>query len=173
MSTCNLSLSGSAIIDALHRSKVEYVLSVPDISTSEGLLFPIAGDERFKLIRVCKEDEAIGIAAGLSYRNKRALILIQHTGFLDSINAIRGVAVEYQLPICMMIGLLNKEPEVPPSRSNVYGVKITEPILDVMGIRHDLINNNADVARISPSIEYAYKFSQPLAFLLGRSPLAS
>jgi sulfopyruvate decarboxylase subunit alpha len=173
MSTSNLSLSGSAIIVALHRSKVEYVLSVPDISTSEGLLYPIAGDERFKLIRVCKEDEAVGIAAGLSYRNKRALILIQHTGFLDSINAIRGVAVEYQLPICMMIGLLNKEPEVPPPRSNVYGVKIIEPILDVMGIRHDLINNNADVARISPSIEYAYKFSQPQAFLLGRSPLAS
>jgi sulfopyruvate decarboxylase subunit alpha len=164
MSTCNLSLSGSAIIDALHRSKVEYVLSVPDISTSEGLLFPIAGDERFKLIRVCKEDEAIGIAAGLSYRNKRALILIQHTGFLDSINAIRGVAVEYQLPICMMIGLLNKEPEVPPSRSNVYGVKITEAILDAMGIRHDLINNNADVARISPPLSMLTSSANPNPF---------
>jgi sulfopyruvate decarboxylase TPP-binding subunit len=166
-------LSGRAIIEAVHQSGVEYILSVPDISTSEGLLFPLANEPRFKLIRVCKEDEAVGIAAGLSYRGKRALILIQHTGFLDSINAIRAVAVEYELPICMMIGLLNKEPDVPPSRSNVYGVKITEPILDAMGVRRDLIGTDADIERIAPSIKEAYAASRPLAMLLGRSPNAS
>ena len=85
---------------------IEYVLSVPDIATSSGLLAPIAHDKELRLIRVCKEDECIGIASGLSYCDKRALILIQHTGFLDSINAIRGIAVEYKQPICMMVGLL-------------------------------------------------------------------
>jgi hypothetical protein len=44
-----------------------------------------------QLIRVCKEDECIGITSGLYYC--KALSLIQYTGFLDSINAIRGVAV--------------------------------------------------------------------------------
>jgi sulfopyruvate decarboxylase TPP-binding subunit len=166
-------LSGRAIIEAVAQSGVEYILSVPDISTSAGLLFPLADDPRFKLIRVCKEDEAIGIAAGLSYRGKRALILIQHTGFLDSINAIRAVAAEYELPICMMVGLLNKEPDVPPSRSNVYGVKIIEPILDAMGVRRDLVGTDADIERIAPLIKEAYAASRPLALLLGRSPTAS
>src|SRR5690348_14290926 len=83
-----------------------YVLALPDIVTSSGLLSPIARDEDFRLIRVCKEDECIGIASGLSYADKRALILIQYTGFLDSLNAIRGVGVEYKQPICMMVGLL-------------------------------------------------------------------
>ena len=84
---------------------------MPDIVTSGGLLRPIARDPQFRLIRVCKEDECIGIASGLHYCGKRALSLIQHTGFLNSINAIRGVAVEYAQPICMMIGLLQHDPD--------------------------------------------------------------
>lgn len=166
-------LSGKSIIDAIHQGGVEYILSVPDITTSEGLLYPLASDPRFKLVRVCKEDEAVGIAAGLSYRGVRALILIQHTGFLDSINAVRAVAVEYDLPICMMIGLLNKEIDVPPEQSKVYGVRITEPILDVMGIRRDLVETDTDIGRIAPAIHAAYAASRALAILVGRSPIAS
>ena len=163
-------LSGGAIIAAIKASGVEYILSVPDITTSSGLLAPIAQNQAFRLIRVCKEDECVGIASGLFYRDKRALMLIQHTGFLDSINAIRGVAVEYKQPICMMIGLLQHDPEKPPRESPRYGVRIVEPILDDMGIPHHLISLDADVAKIQPAIESAYRQSRAVAFLVGRSP---
>ena len=86
-------LSGAKIIAAVKQAGIEFVLSVPDITTSEGLLRPITHDRDLRLVRVCKEDECIGIAAGLAYCGKRALVLIQHTGLLDSINALRGVAV--------------------------------------------------------------------------------
>jgi sulfopyruvate decarboxylase subunit alpha len=168
-----IELKGSGIIAAIKASGVEYILSVPDIVTSGGLLRPIARDPAFKLIRVCKEDECIGIASGLSYCDKRALSLIQHTGFLDSINAIRGVAVEYAQPICMMIGLLQHDPYKAPRESPRYGVRIVEPILDAMGIPHHLINEDADVAKIKPAIEDAYAKSHPVAFLIGRRPSAS
>ena len=131
-------LSGAGIIAAIKASGIEYILSVPDIVTSAGLLAPIAQDKDLRLVRVCKEDECIGIATGLAYSDKRALVLIQHTGFLDSINAIRGVAVEYKQPICMMIGLLQHDPEKAPKESPRYGVRIVEPILDDMGIAHHL-----------------------------------
>src|SRR6202007_2302106 len=112
-----IELKGSSIIAAIKASGVEFILSVPDIVTSGGLLRPIARDPAFKLIRVCKEDECIGIASGLSYSDKRALTLIQYTGFLDSMNAVRAVAVEYKQPICMMVGLLGHEPERLPTES--------------------------------------------------------
>src|ERR1700735_110384 len=156
-------LSGAKIIAAIKASGIEYVLSVPDIVTSAGLLAPIARDKEFKLIRVCKEDECIGIASGLSYCDKRALILIQHTGFLDSINAIRGIAVEYKQPICMMVGLLQHEPERAPRASSRYGVRLTEPHLDATGIAHHLISADADIAKIQPAIEKAYNESEPVA----------
>ena len=166
-------LKGSSIITAIKASGVEYILSVPDIVTSGGLLRPIARDPDFKLIRVCKEDECIGIASGLAYCDKRALTLIQHTGFLDSINAIRGVAVEYAMPVCMMVGLLQHDPNFTPRNSPRYGVRIVEPILDAMGIPHQLINEEADVAKIRPAIDDAYKNSHPVALLIGRRPAAS
>jgi sulfopyruvate decarboxylase TPP-binding subunit len=166
-------LNGGGIIAALKAGGIEYVLAVPDIVTSAGLLAPIARDGAFRLIRVCKEDECIGIASGLSYANKRALTLIQYTGFLDSINAIRGVAVEYKQPICMMIGLLGHDPEKAPRASPRYGVRIIEPILDDMGIAHHLISLDGDIAKIQPAIEWAYRESQPVALLVGRRPQAS
>jgi sulfopyruvate decarboxylase subunit alpha len=139
-----IELKGSTIIAALKASGVEFILSVPDIVTSGGLLRPISRD--------------------------RALTLIQSTGFLDSINAIRGIAVEFRQPICMMIGLLGHDPTTTPRNSPHYGVRIIEPILDAMGIPHHLINEEADVAKIHPAIDDAYAASHPLALLIGRRP---
>jgi sulfopyruvate decarboxylase TPP-binding subunit len=165
--------SGRSIIEALKDAKVGIVLSVPDIVTSAGLLFPIAGDESFRLIRVCKEDEAVGISAGLSYSARRAVLLIQYTGLLDSINAVRAVAVGYKLPIVFMVGLLEKESGVPPRQSALYGIRIVEPILEAMGIEHHLIETQADVARIRPAIDAAYSLSRPTVLLIGQRPFAS
>ena len=145
-------------------------MAVPDIVTSQGLLFPIANDPTLRLIRVCKEDECRGIASGLSYGNKRALILIQQTGLLYSFNAIRAVAVEHQQPICMMVGLLGREPDRAPHESSRYGVRIIEPLLDVMEIAHHLIDSDADVGKIGPAIADCYERSRPVVFLIGRRP---
>src|SRR5260221_3677544 len=166
-------LKGSSIIAAIKASGIKFILSVPDIVTSGGLLRPIARVASFKLIRVCKEDECIGIAAGLSYCNKRALTLIQHTGFLDSISAIRGVGVEFRQPIGMMIGLLQHDPATTPKNSPRYGVRIIEPILEAMGIPHQLITTDAHVAKNSPAIDDAHATSHPVALLIGRRPSAA
>jgi sulfopyruvate decarboxylase subunit alpha len=96
--------------------------------------------------------------------------LIQYTGFLDSLNAIRAVAVEYKQPIVMMVGLLGHEPERLPTESGRYGVRIIEPICDAMGIAHHLLSEDADVAKIKPAIDKAYAESSPVALLIGRRP---
>jgi sulfopyruvate decarboxylase TPP-binding subunit len=167
------SLSGTNIIQQLKASGIEFVISVPDITTAAGLLAPLEKASDPRLIRVCKEDEGVGICAGLAHTGKRALLLIQQTGMLDSINAIRGVAVEYSLPICMMVGLLEKEPDVRPRESKRYGVRIVEPILDAMGIVYHEIEGEADVAKIRPAIDDAYAKSQPVVLLIGRRPTAA
>jgi sulfopyruvate decarboxylase subunit alpha len=164
------SLRGTSIIQEIKASGVGFVISVPDITTSEGLLRPLSLDPALRLIRVCKEDEGVAICAGLAHAGRRGLLLIQYTGLLDSINALRGVAVEYGLPICMMVGLLEKEPGVPPRQSRRYGVRIVEPILDAMGIAYHEIEEEGDVARIKPAIDGAYAQSRPVAFLVGRRP---
>ena len=163
-------LSGQSIIREIKASGIQFVVSVPDITTSEGLLRPLAKLTDPRLIRICKEDEGVAICAGLSFTGKRGLLLIQQTGLLDSINAIRGVAVEYQLPICMLVGLLEKEVGVPPRQSKKYGVRIVEPILDAMGIAYHNIEQDPDVPKIRPAIDKAFADSRPVVLLIGQRP---
>jgi sulfopyruvate decarboxylase subunit alpha len=163
-------LSGPSIIREMKAGGIEFVISVPDITTAAGILAPLEKETNPRLIRVCKEDEGVGICAGLSYCGRRSLLLIQQTGLLDSINAIRGVAVEYALPICMMVGLLEKEPGVPPRQSKRYGVRIVEPVLEAMGITYHEIEGEADVGKIAPAIDAAYAEMRPVVLLIGRRP---
>jgi sulfopyruvate decarboxylase subunit alpha len=164
------SLRGPSILDALAAARIEFVVSVPDIVTSEGLLRPLARDNRFRLIRVCKEDEGVSICAALSYCDRRALLLMQNTGLFDSVNALRAIGVEYAQPVCMMIGLQGKEPELLPGQSSKYSVRVVEPLLDVLGVTRQLVQTPADVSTIAPAIDRAYAASAPLALLIGRSP---
>src|SRR5690349_14697010 len=163
-------LSGQSIIKEINSSGIEFVISVPDITTSEGLLRPLAKGAGPRLVRICKEDEGVAICAGLAYAGKRGLLLIQQTGLLDSINAVRGVAVEYSLPICMMVGLLEKEVGVPPRQSKRYGVRIVEPILDAMGIAYHEIERETDIPKIRPAIEQCFTDSKPVVVLIGQRP---
>ncbi len=164
-------ISGKGIIEAFKRSAVEFIVSVPDRVTSETVLRGVASDATLKLVRVCKEDEGVSICAALSFCDKRALLLMQNTGLLDSINALRGIAVEYQLPVVMMVGLLAHESAAPPAQSKSYGARIVTPILDAMGIAHEYLHSAGDEQRIAPAIERAYANSTPLVLLVGRSPI--
>ena len=165
-------VTGRSIIAAIRASGLEFVISLPDITTSEGLLRPLSQQQGPRHLKVCKEDEGIGICAGLSYCNRRALMLMQNTGLFDSLNAVRALGGEYSLPICMMVGLLSKEPERAPRDSSIYSVRIVEPVLDAMEIDHTLIETEADVAKIKPSIDRAYDASRPVVLLIGRRPEA-
>jgi len=140
-----LVLHGKAIIQALKDTGVEFVLSVPDICTSEGLLRPIAQDPELRLVRVCKEDEGVSVCAALSFCDKRAVLLMQQTGLMDSANAL-------------------------PAQSSRYGVRIIEPVLDVMGIRHMVMSSDQDIPACMQAIDEAYQRSQPLAILFGSNP---
>ena len=169
--TASGQLSGAKIIAAIKEAGVGTILSVPDLHTSHGLLMPIAKDPALRLIRVCKEDECLGISAGLSYSNTRALILIQYTGFLYAMNAIRAIAVEHKMPICLMVGLLGNKPGEQPTTSKRAGLRVIQPILDLFGIPRDIIDTDADVPRIAPAIRDAYENGHPTAILIGRRPV--
>ena len=161
-------LQGKNIQAALQEARIEFVVALPDIVTCDELLWPIARENNFRLVNVCKEDEGVSICAGLSYAGKRAILLMQHTGFLDSINAIRVMGMDYQLPVVMMIGLQGLEEDRAPSESAQNGVRIVEPILKAMDIPYFVLNHDSDSSAISKAIDSAYTVPRPLAFLIPR-----
>jgi sulfopyruvate decarboxylase TPP-binding subunit len=163
-------LKAEDIIREIKRAGIRFIVALPDRVTSEHLLKPMLRDPELRVVQVCKEDEGISICSGLYCAGHRALLLIQYTGLLDSLNAMRGIAVEGRNPVCFMVGLLGKEPGVPPTQSKKYGVRVVEPVLDAMGVEHHLIESNADVGKISPAVASAYERLGPTVMLIGREP---
>lgn len=163
-------IRGADIIAAVKRSGIATVVALPDIVTSDHLLWPISRDPSLRLIRVCKEDEGVSICAGLAFAGKRSLLLMQHTGLLDSLNAVRVIAVEYEIPVCMIVGLQGMEPDREPPRSARYGIRIVEPLLDVMKVDHARLGIRGDEARIQPAFDRAYADSRAFVFLVTRTP---
>ena len=164
--------SGSKIIAMIKQARIREIVALPDIVTSESLLWPMSKDPEFRVTRICKEDEGISICGAMSYNGTRALLLIQQTGLMDSLNALRAVGVDYHLPVVIMVGLQGIEPSVHPDQSAVYGVRIIRPVLDAMEVSHSLIENPDDVYQIPNVIERAYETSEPHIFLIGRAPEA-
>ena len=163
---------GAAIIAAIKRAGIREVVAVPDIVTSEGLLWPISRDPDFRLTRICKEDEGVSICAAMSYNGTRALLMMQQTGLMDSLNAIRAIGVDYQRPVVMLVGLQGKEAHLLPHQSAAYGVRIVQPVLDAMALSHSLIEDPGDEDQIVAEVEAAYTQSRPHVFLVGRAPTA-
>ena len=163
-------LLGASIIQSIKDAGVRTVVALPDIVTCDNLLWPIARDPDLKLVPVCKEDEGVSICAALSYCDHRAVLLIQHLGFLDSINAIRVIAVEYDLPVVMVLGLQGMEPDRVPSQSDKLSVRIVEPICEAMDLDYRILFDESDAAVVGPMINEAYEQSKPVAILIARSP---
>lgn len=166
-----LPIKGTSIIKAFEDAGIQSVVALPDIVTCDTVLWPLSSNPNFMFIPVCKEDEGVSICASLSYCGQRALLLIQHTGFLDSINAIRAIAVEYQLPVVMVVGLQGSDPDTHPSQSKSIGVRALEPICDALELRHALIKDEESAISIVEMIEAAYENSSPCVIFLPNPPV--
>ncbi len=161
---------GAEIVAGIKAAGVREIIALPDIVTSDGLLWPISRDPDFRLTRICKEDEGVSICAAMSYNGTRAVLMMQQTGLMDSLNAIRAIGIDYELPVVMMVGLQGKEPHLRPEASAVYGVRVIRPVLDAMQLSNSLIEEPEDVHHVTQAISAAYAASRPHVFLIGRSP---
>ena len=141
---------------------------MPDIVTSSRLLWPISKDEHFRLTRVCKEDEGVSICAAMSYSNTKAILLMQQTGFMDSLNSIRAMGSDYNLPILMFIGLQGKEPGITFALSEVFGIKIVKSVIDAFSFNYSVLATVADIKNIAAEINLAYRDSKPHIFILDK-----
>ena len=163
-------LKGSSIIHAIKSAKIRTVVALPDIVTCESVLWPISKDNQLRLVQVCKEDEGVAICAALSYCEHRSVLLIQHTGFLYSMNAIRAVAVEYQLPVVMLVGLQGMEPNKLLSESAQIGIRALEPICAALELNYVVLSSESEVGIVESRIEQAYEHSSPVAIFVASSP---
>ena len=164
MSAHNTPLTANRVIDELKKCGVTHIVWLPD-TESRFMYESVNNQDALTLVPVCREGEAIAIAAGLILGGQEAVVLHQNTGFFDAGDSIRGVALDLQLPLVMLIGYRGWRRDTPITDSAAL---FTEPILDAWGIKHYLVETDQDVERISAAYREAHETNKPVAILIGR-----
>jgi sulfopyruvate decarboxylase TPP-binding subunit len=92
-----------AVVSALETAGFTHLVWIPDshLGTWEVAL----SASRLAPIRVCREGEAVAVAAGLMLGGARPLVAIQCTGFFEAGDAIRNVVHDMRLPLKMLVGV--------------------------------------------------------------------
>lgn len=100
------------VFDYLLENGIENFIGVPDSTLK---YFVDQGLKKKNIIITTREEEAIGIAAGMVMSNSPSLVFMQNAGFANSLSTITSLVELYQIPIIFLIGwrgyLRNDAPE--------------------------------------------------------------
>jgi sulfopyruvate decarboxylase subunit beta len=149
------------LIEILKQSNVDYISSLP-CDRIKFLLERIK--KEFFHIPLTREEEGVGIAAGISLAGKRPAIFIQSSGIGNMINALLSLTGFYELPLAMFI-----------SQRGIYkeGIAAQLPmgqrlpkILKGAGIPYSTISTAGDLSIIEKKLPGVYRKNKMHAFLL-------
>jgi sulfopyruvate decarboxylase alpha subunit len=155
------------VLANLKEHQVRLMTYVPD-----NMLIPLIdgaqADPQFTAFTATREEEAIGIACGADMAGMRAVVLMQSSGFGNTVNALASLAVPYQLPVLMFIserGVLGEfnSVQMPITRA-------MRPTLDALGIPHVTLSRSDELAFLTHRMtRQCFQTRTPAALFL--SPL--
>jgi sulfopyruvate decarboxylase subunit alpha len=162
-----VSLTNSKVIyDALKECDIRLLSALPETWLVH-LIRLADEDPETILVRLAKEEEAVGISAGAYFAGVKSAMLMQNHGFLASINGIVSFAHLYKLPLLMLISYRGSFGERDPWQTQ--GGNVTEPLLRALGIPYLFLDTLDSVRkRIRQAQTLAESSFQPVALLLTR-----
>ena len=105
-------LTQKQIFNYLFNNGIENFIGVPDSTMKH---FIDEGFKKNKILITTKEEEAIGIAVGMSLSQSNSLVFMQNAGFTNSLSTITSLVQLYKIPMIFLIGwrgfLKNDAPE--------------------------------------------------------------
>ncbi len=154
------------IFDALKACGVRLFSALPETWLVH--LMRLADDDpETILVRLAREEEAIGISTGAHFAGVGSALLMQNHGFLAAINGIVSCAQLYRIPLLMVISHRGEFGEKDPWQTEGGGV--TVPLLDALRIPFDRLRDPATVAhQVAEARTLAESATRPVALLLTR-----
>ena len=156
-------LHPAAMIAELKSNGVTHVVWLPD-SESNFMYRQLLNEPDIDLVPVCREGETMAIAAGLWVGGKKPIVLIQNTGFMESGDSVRGIGLDINMPLVMLIGYRGWDRHGPARDS---AARFIEHILHAWGINYYLVETDDDASRVTMAFEEAERTSKPVGVLIG------
>ena len=98
--------------------------------------------------------------------------MIQNQGLYAGLNALRGIGLDSNIPLVMMIGQFGREPDnfdQPTTASSRRIVRMLEPLLELLDIPYWKVETTAHLDRISEAYAESERRSWPTAVIFDRN----
>jgi sulfopyruvate decarboxylase alpha subunit len=157
----------AGVADGLWAAGCRHVVYVPDNPLSHILAALRSNHPEVQTLLATREEEAVGIAAGLHLGGARPALLMQSSGVGNTLNAVGSLLLAYQIPAVIIVSMRGDPGEwnwaqVPMGRA-------VAPILDALGIQHLSIDRDDDArAAVLALASLAFSTRVPAACLLPR-----
>lgn len=157
-------LDGPSVAAALKACGVTHAVWIPD---SELGLWEsaLARDSELQLIRVCREGEAIAVAAGLMLGGKKPVVLIQCTGLFEAGDALRNCVHDLKLPLFFIIGVRSWYAHQSGGTTDNCP-EFAEPIMKAWHVRYALFDKTHTADDLAAEYRQAQEESRAGAVLL-------
>ena len=95
-------LHPASLVGELKKNNVSHVVWLPDSETN--FLYHMMMEEpSIDLVPVCREGETMAVAAGLWVGGANPVVLIQNTGVFEAGDSIRGLCLDLNQPLVMLV----------------------------------------------------------------------
>ena len=128
-------LTQSQIFDYLLNQGIENFIGVPD-STMK--YFIEQGFKKNKILITTREEEAIGIAVGMSLSRSNSLVFMQNAGFANSLSTITSLVQLYKIPMIFLIGWRGFLKNDAPEHTKIG--KIQPKLLHALSLQSKIVN---------------------------------
>lgn len=122
------------MFDFLLKNGIENFIGVPD---STFKYFIDQGLKKNKIIIATREDEAIGIAVGMTLAKSRSLVFMQNAGFANSLSTITSLVQLYRIPIIFLIGWRGFLKTDAPEHKHIG--KIQPALIKLLGLKTKVV----------------------------------
>lgn len=157
------------IVEAMKEAGINFVTSLPDYNIAR-LLELVEGERDIKHVPLCREEEGIGICAGAYMGGKTTALIMQNGGFLNSCNALTTTALNFNIPMLLLIYYAG---DIGDEGFSTLG-SVTEPVLAGLGIRHYILRKLDEIRpMIKGATTLAVDSRRPVAVLLTKDVLGT
>lgn len=159
---------GGEVVALLRDEGVSHVVWLPDSELGRWEA-ALGASSRPKLIRVCREGEAYGIAAGLYLGGGDPVVVIQCTGFYESGDALRNVIHDMRLPLFLIVGYRGFYGDIAGRKDTA--AQFLEPIVQAWRLPSRLFTKESSFAEFADFLRQARRSGNAAVALIAESHL--
>ncbi len=117
------------VFNFLLKNGIENYVGVPDSTLKK---FIEEGLKKKKIIISTREEEAIGIATGMTLSGSKSLVFMQNAGFANSLSTITSLVQLYKIPLIFLIGWRGYLPDDAPEHTKIGNIQ--PKLLKILGL---------------------------------------